>query len=142
MQFGYIFCYTYCMNTSDWYKSLNKPFWVPKEWVFGTVWSILYPIIIAVNIYILIMFFKDKINIMIALPFWLNILFNIVFTPIQFGLKNNLFAMLDIYLILITIIWAMITIWPFSKIITLAFVPYLIWVFIATILQTYIALNN
>lgn len=130
------------MNTSDWYKSLNKPFWAPQDWVFGTVWSILYPIIIAVNIYIVIMLFKDKISILVALPFWLNIFFNIIFTPIQFGLRNNFLAMLDIYLILLTIIWAMIAIWPYSKIIFLAFMPYLIWVTIATALQTYIALNN
>ncbi|MBP7821228.1 tryptophan-rich sensory protein [Candidatus Saccharibacteria bacterium] len=130
------------METTNWYRSLNKPSWAPQEWVFGTVWSIIYPIIFAVNIYVLIMFTKGKIGLLIALPFWLNLFFNFIFTPLQFGLRNNLLAMIDIYLMLATIFWAIIVIWPFSKIVALAFVPYLIWVTIATVLQTYITFNN
>ncbi len=130
------------METTTWYRSLNKPSWAPQEWVFGTVWSILYPIIFAVNIYVLIMFTKGKIGILVAIPFWLNLFFNFIFTPLQFGLRNNLLAMIDIYLVLATICWAIIAIWPFSKIVAIAFLPYLIWVAIATVLQTYITFNN
>lgn len=130
------------MDTTSWYRSLNKPSWAPQEWVFGTVWSILYPIIFAVNIYIVLMFIKGNIGLYIAIPFWLNLFFNLIFTPIQFGLRNNLLAMVDIYLILFTIIWALVVIWPVSKIAFFAFVPYLVWVAIATALQTYIAFNN
>jgi tryptophan-rich sensory protein len=130
------------MDSVSWYQSLNKPSWAPNESVFGRVWSVLYPIIFAVNIYIVILLSQNKISWLVALPFWLNLFFNLSFTPIQFGLKNNLLAALDIYLVLFTIIWAMIAIWPFAKIVTIAFVPYLIWVGIATALQTYIAFNN
>jgi tryptophan-rich sensory protein len=130
------------MDTRSWYQSLNKPEWAPKESVFGTVWSILYPIIFAVNVYILVLYFNGKIGLAIALPFWLNLFFNFIFTPLQFGLRNNWLAMIDIYLILATIVWSMIAIWPVAKFVSLAFVPYLIWVVIATALQTYIAFNN
>lgn len=130
------------MDTSSWYRLLNKPAWAPQEWVFGTVWSILYPIIFAVNIYILYLYFNGKIGLNIAIPFWLNLFFNFIFTPLQFGLRNNWLAMIDIYLVLATIIWAIIVVWPISKYVALAFVPYLIWVAIATVLQTYIAFNN
>ena len=130
------------MDTTSWYRSLNKPNWAPQEWVFGTVWSILYPIIIAVNVYVIILLLKGRIGINIAVPFWLNIFFNVIFTPLQFGLRNNILAMLDIYLILATIIWAIVVIFPVSKLTAAAFVPYLIWVAIATVLQTYIAFHN
>lgn len=130
------------MDTASWYRSLNKPSWAPDESLFGKVWSILYPIIFAVNIYILILLSQNKITWLVALPFWLNLFFNLIFTPIQFGLKNNWLAAIDIYFVLFTIIWAMIVIWPHAKIITAAFAPYLIWVIIATALQTYIALKN
>lgn len=130
------------MDTRNWYRSLNKPSWAPQESVFGTVWSILYPIIFAVNIYVLVLFLNGKIGLSVAIPFWLNLFFNIIFTPIQFGLRNNWLAMIDIYLILATIVWSMYAMWPISKFAFAAFVPYLIWVSIATALQTYIAFNN
>lgn len=130
------------MDTTNWYESLNKPTWAPPPWVFGTVWSVLYPIIIAVNIYVVTLYLNGRIGLFIAIPFWLNLFFNVIFTPLQFGLRNNVLATIDIYLVLATIIWAMIVIWPVSKISAVAFIPYLIWVIVATALQTYIAIHN
>ncbi len=127
---------------NEWYQNLNKPNWAPQESVFGTVWSILYPIIFVVNGYIIYLFFQNKISFMVALPFWFNLLFNFLFTPVQFGLKNNAFAFVIILLVLITIVWAMVAIWPHSKIVSFAFVPYFIWVSIATALQLSITLKN
>jgi tryptophan-rich sensory protein len=37
---------------------------------------------------------------MVGLPFILNLIFNIIFSPIQFKLQNNLLAAIDILLIL------------------------------------------
>lgn len=130
------------MNTTDWYHQLNKPSWAPADNVFGIVWSVLYPVIIAVNVYIIYAISKGKINLWVALPFWLNLVFNVVFTPIQFGLRNNGLAFADILLVLGTIIWAMIAIWSHNRWVALAYVPYLIWVSIATTLQFYITTHN
>jgi hypothetical protein len=47
-----------------------------------------------------------------------------------------------ILLVLITIVWAMVAIWPHAKVVSFAFVPYLIWVSIATALQLSITLKN
>jgi tryptophan-rich sensory protein len=127
---------------NSWYRELQKPSWAPAEWVFGAVWSVLYPIIIGVNVYIVILLLRDKITWLIALPFWLNIFFNVIFTPIQFGMRNNALAFVDILLVLVTIAWAMIVIWPHSKWVTFAFVPYLVWVAIATVLQLMITIKN
>ena len=127
---------------NEWYQNLNKPSWAPQESVFGTVWSILYPIIFVVNAYIIYLFVQNKITLMVALPFWLNLIFNFFFTPVQFGLKNNALAFVVILLVLITIVWAMFAIWPHAKIVSIAFVPYLIWVSIATALQLSITLKN
>lgn len=122
-------------DTSNWYQALNKPSWAPHPSLFGQVWGVLYPIIFAVNGYILVLLSQGKITWMVALPFWLNLFFNAIFTPIQFGLRNNLLAVIDIVLVLATIVWAMVAIWPYAKIVTLAFIPYLIWVTIASVLQ-------
>jgi len=120
---------------NEYYKNLKKPSWSPQEQVFGQVWSVLYIIIISVNLYIIWLLASGSISWKIALPFWLNLFFNLIFTPIQFGLKNNLLASIDIILVLITLIWAIIAIWPENRIISFLFVPYLLWVVIATVLQ-------
>lgn len=130
------------MDTKEWYRALKKPSWAPHESVFGQVWSILYVIIFAVNAYIIVLLIQDRISYKTALPFWLNLLFNFLFTPVQFGLRNNLLAVIVILLVLVTIIWSMIAIWPFDKFLSIAFVPYLVWVVIASALQISIWLKN
>lgn len=127
---------------NDWYQQLNKPSWAPKEQVFGIVWSVLYPIIFAVNIFVTLQFIRHKLPLWAVLPFWINLGFNFIFTPIQFGLKNNTLAFVCILAVLLTIVWAMVAIWPHYKWASVAFVPYLIWVSIATVLQFQIMIKN
>lgn len=126
----------------SWYKQLKKPAWAPPVTLFGQVWGILYPIIFAVNGYILYLLSQGKITWLVALPFWLNLFFNTIFTPIQFGLRNNLLAVVDIVFMIGTIIWAVIAIWPHAKWVAIAFIPYLVWVCIAGALQLQIFLLN
>lgn len=123
------------MDTRQWYESLKKPTWAPQPEVFGRVWSVIYPIIFGVNIYVVYLLSKGKITWVVALPFWLNLVFNFAYTPVQFGLRNQLLSTIVILLVLITIIWSMVAIYPHSKWVTLAYAPYLIWVGIATVLQ-------
>jgi len=130
------------MNTYNWYRQLVKPSWSPPSWLFGPVWSVLY-ILIAVSFgRVFIMFFQKKITFIILLPFILNLIFNFSFTPLQFGLKNNLLAAADILLVLGTLIWAIAAIWPYSRWIAYIQIPYLLWVSFATVLQLTITYLN
>jgi len=88
------------------------------------------------------MFFQKKIPFIVALPFILNLIFNFSFTPLQFGLKNNLLAAVDILLVLSTLVWAMIAIYPHIRWVTYIQIPYLLWVSFATILQLTITYLN
>lgn len=62
--------------------------------------------------------------------------------PIQFGLKNDLLASLDILLVLGTLIWALFVIWPHLRWVVYANIPYLLWVLFATVLQLTITYLN
>ncbi len=130
------------MNNYGWYQQLIRPSWSPPAWLFGPVWTVLY-ILIAISFgRVFQLFFQKKVLFIVLLPFIFNLIFNLIFTPIQFGLKNNLLASIDIVLVLITLIWAMVSIYPHAKWITYIQIPYLLWVSFATILQLTITYLN
>jgi tryptophan-rich sensory protein len=130
------------MPNYNWYSQLLKPTWAPPAWIFGPVWTVLYCLIAVSFGKVFIMFFQKQIPFIVLLPFILNLIFNLAFTPIQFGLKNNYLAALDILLVLGTLIWAIIAIWPHLKWVAYIQTPYLIWVSFATILQLTVTYLN
>jgi len=129
-------------NTYDWYQTLIKPTWAPPAWIFGPVWTFLYIVIAVTFIMVFYKALNRKIPLLVALPFGLNLVFNLLFTPLQFGLQNNLLASIDILFVLSTLVWAMYAIWSYAKWIALANIPYLIWVSFATVLQLTITFLN
>lgn len=130
------------MQESTWYQQLIRPSWAPPSWLFGPVWTFLY-ILIAVSFFkVFQLTFQKKAAFIVALPFILNLIFNFAFTPLQFGLRSNILAAIDILLVLGTLIWAMIAIYPHAKWITFIQIPYLLWVSFATVLQLTITYLN
>ncbi|MBP6993969.1 tryptophan-rich sensory protein [Candidatus Woesebacteria bacterium] len=130
------------MNTYSWYQQLLKPSWAPPSWLFGPVWSVLY---LVIGITYGTVFYKvvtKQLPATVALPFILNLIFNFAFTPIQFGLKNNALATVDILLTLITLVWVIVAIYPHIRWVALANIPYLGWVLFASVLQITITYLN
>ncbi len=125
-----------------WYDALQKPSWTPSPETIGMIWTVLYPIIIAVNVFVFVKFFRKELSVWVLLPFAINIVANVLFTPIQFGLRNLTLALADILLVWVTIIWAMKALWPHYPKVALAFVPYLVWVSIASVAQSNITFMN
>lgn len=130
------------MKTTEWYLQLQKPVWAPPSTVFGPVWTVLYVLIIVSYSHVAQLFFKGKIPFVVLLPFILNIASNLLYTPIQFGLKNIPLATIDIVLVLGTLIWALIAIYPHARWVVYANIPYLLWVIFATCLQIAIVRLN
>lgn len=130
------------MPTYEWYQQLIKPSWSPPAYLFGPVWTVLY-VFIAISFgKVFLMAWQKQIALVVLLPFVLNLIFNFAFTPIQFGLQNNLLAAVDILLVLGTLIWAMVAIYPYAPWVTYAQIPYLLWVSFATVLQLTITYLN
>ena len=129
-------------TTSQWYAQLSKPSWAPPTWLFGPVWTVLYAGIAISFGAVLLLLLEKKISWLVALPFILNLAANAAFTPLQFGLKSNVLASADILLVLGTLAWAMIAIYPHAQWITYAQVPYFLWVLFATCLQLTITYKN
>ena len=127
----------------SWYQTLIKPSWAPPAWLFGPVWTVLYAIIaISFGKVFYKIFVARDLPKSLAIPFILNLIFNLAFTPLQFGLKNNPLAAFDIVLVLATIIWFMLVIRCYLRWVALVNIPYLLWVSFATMLQITITVRN
>ena len=66
-----------------------------------------------------------------ALPFAINLVANLIFTPIQFGMRNLPLAAVDILVVWATIIWCVIAVWRHYRWVAIAQVPYFVWVSLA-----------
>jgi tryptophan-rich sensory protein len=132
------------MNEPYLYSEFIKPSWAPPSSIFGPVWTVLYAIIAVSFGTVFYKAFKKEIPFYTALPFILNLPFNFLFTPIQFGLKNNILASVDILLVLATLEWALWTIKKHKNLRWVAYanIPYLLWVTFATFLQLTITYLN
>jgi tryptophan-rich sensory protein len=125
-----------------WYLELIKPSWAPPAWIFGPVWTVLY-VIIAISFgAVFFLTGKKQVPSSVALPFGLNLAFNFAFTPLQFGLRNNVLAAIDVVLVLLTLVWSMSVIWRHRRWVALVNIPYLLWVSFATVLQLTITWLN
>ena len=130
------------MTWAEWYNALAKPSWTPDGGTIGLIWSLLYPVIVVSFGYVFVQAVRGKIPRSVAVPFAINLVANLSFTPIQFGLRNLPLAAADILLVLGTIVWSMAAVWPHARWVAVAQVPYLVWVGIATVLQLSITAAN
>lgn len=130
------------MDFMTWYSNLSKPAWTPASGTIGLIWQILYPIILVSFGFVFYKLIRGGVLWMVALPFIINLVANILFMPIFGWLRNLPLAAVDIAIVLGTIIWMMVAIWPRYRWVAVAQVPYLVWVSIATVLQIAITVRN
>ena len=119
-----------------WYPTLVKPSFNPPNWIFAPVWSMLYIMmgVAAGLVWNRIDHEKETVKnalIFFAVQLGLNALWSFLF----FGLKNPLLAGVEII-----VLWLMIyeTYTKFAKINSIAgylFLPYLLWVSFAMVLN-------
>jgi tryptophan-rich sensory protein len=130
------------MTWRDWYNSLEKPSWTPEPATIGMIWQILYPVIIVTFGFVFVQAIRKKLPWTVALPFAINLVANLIFTPIQSGLRKLPLAAVDILFVWATIIWMSFVVWKHHKWVAVAQVPYFVWVSIATVLQLSITAMN
>lgn len=130
------------MDWMTWYNGLAKPSWTPAPATIGLIWQILYSIMFVTFGFVFVQAFRGKIGWQVALPFAINLVANLVFTPIQFGLRNLPLAAVDILIVWSTIIWMSIAVWKHYRWISLAQIPYFVWVSLASVLQLSITAMN
>ena len=124
-----------------WYQTLNQPVFAPPAWVFSPVWTVLY-ISIFVSLVFYAKSFKTNNKAWGYTLFVLQMLANLAWTPIFFGLKNIGLALAVIILLDILVLWNIIVFYKNSKPAGLILIPYFLWILFATYLNYgYFVLN-
>jgi tryptophan-rich sensory protein len=126
----------------EWYDALAKPAWTPAPSTISLIWWILYPIIAVTFGFVFVQAVRGRLPWRVAWPFAINLITNLLFTPIMFGLRNLPLAAFDILVVWVSIIWMMVAVWPYYRWVALAQIPYFVWVSIATVLQLSITVMN
>ncbi|MDD2732281.1 MAG: tryptophan-rich sensory protein [Candidatus Pacebacteria bacterium] len=129
-------------NISGWYNSLNKPSIAPPNWVFAPVWVFLY-FLMGVSFYLVwIKGFKTKESKKAGFLFSIQLLLNILWSVVFFGLKSPLFAFLEIIILWVFISMTIVNFLKISRIAGLLLVPYIIWVSFAAVLNFFLWIIN
>ena len=140
---GYLSSLITQSSITTWYPTIKKPFFNPPNWVFAPVWTILY---IMMGIAAGLVWDKLEENKELVKKglflFTIQLLLNLLWTYLFFGLQNILLALLEIVLLLLIIYETYLV---FKKIDNTAgklFIPYIAWVVFATILTISIYFLN
>lgn len=117
----------------NWYKTINLPSFTPPGSFIGMVWTILF---ILATISALIAWNKawGKRKTVVGVAFILNILLNVGWSVLFFGLHLVGPAIYEAALLGVSVLVLMILIWPVSKLASWLLAPYLAWVSFATFL--------
>ena len=114
-----------------WYEELAKPSWTPPGWVFGPVWTILYPLIAIAGWTI----WREGRSRVAVLLFLLQLALNAAWPWLFFGLRRLDWALVDIVALLIAIVATIVVFYRLRRRAALLLVPYLAWVAFAAALN-------
>ena len=128
-------------SVDTWYQTLEKPSFNPPDWVFAPVWTALY-ILMGLAAW-RIWRFRSIANTVKALSiFGVQLGLNLSWSILFFGLQRVDLALIEIFILLATIVLNAILFWRIDRLAGLIFVPYVLWVTFATILNASIWLLN
>lgn len=130
-----------------WYAEAAKPSWTPPNWVFATVWTVLY---LAISVAAWLVWRErrrrriDRAMTLYAVQLVLNALWSPMFFALYPTLgQTAIWLSLTVHMLLLGAISATIVeFWPIRRAAALIMVPYLIWVLLAATLTVGVALLN
>jgi translocator protein len=129
-------------HTSGWYEALKKPVFTPPGWVFGPVWTVLYLLMGTALFLVWRKGFSNAAGKTALAAFILQMIFNVIWTPIFFGFKQPLIALGVIFMLWLAVITTIQSFWKVSRTAGILLLPYIIWVSFAAILNGGIYMLN
>ncbi|MCW5898033.1 MAG: tryptophan-rich sensory protein [Flavobacteriales bacterium] len=125
-----------------WYMEIEKPSFNPPNSVFGPVWTVLY-ILMGFAAGLVWSNGTDDPQVRRGLLLYgLQLLLNVLWSLLFFGLKSPGLALVDITLLLLTIILCIRAFHPIDRWAAYLMMPYLLWVSFASVLNAAIHVLN
>ena len=117
----------------DWYPTLQKPSFTPPDWVFGTVWTVLYAMM-GVSLY-LASRQREEVETAARGLFAVQLMLNTLWTYIFFGRRSPGWALVEISLLWVAIASTTLSFFRVSRTAALLLLPYLLWTSFAAVLN-------
>ncbi|HLA57077.1 MAG TPA: TspO/MBR family protein [Flavobacterium sp.] len=123
-------------GVNTWFPTLKKPVFNPPGWIFAPVWTTLYIMmgVAAGLVWSRIEIEKDAVRKALVF-FGTQLALNMLWSFLFFGLGNPLLALVEIVLLLLMIYETYLKFRKIDKISGYLFIPYLLWVGFATVLN-------
>ena len=129
-------------SLKTWYPTIKKPSWNPPDKVFAPVWTVLYLMMAVAGRMVWERLSQKGFSAPMAL-FFIQLVLNAVWSVVFFGLRSPGWAFLEVILLWVFISLTMISFWTVYWVAGVLFLPYLLWVSFAAVLNfTIWRLNN
>lgn len=114
-----------------WYDGLRKPSWTPPKWAFPVVWTILYLFIGYAGWLV-----WNEAGWTLPIALWgIQMVANALWSFFFFGIRRMDLALVDVGILWLSIALFILAAWPVAPLASLLFVPYLVWVSAAALLN-------
>jgi tryptophan-rich sensory protein len=122
-------------SVRDWYPTLVQPSFAPPTWVFGPVWTTLYAMMgLASWLVGRQGLARPEVRSALAV-YGVQLVFNLAWSGLFFGLRNPLLALIEIVVLLALIVLTTLRFTAVSRVAAALMLPYLAWVAFATALN-------
>ncbi|HOJ31519.1 MAG TPA: tryptophan-rich sensory protein [bacterium] len=129
-------------SVGNWYRTLNKPIFNPPDWIFAPVWTLLY-IMMGISLFMVWTAEMEKsLKRMAFLIFAIQLILNILWSVLFFGLQNPVLSLIEIFVLWIAILIAILVFKKISILSAFLLMPYLAWVTFAAFLNYSIVTLN
>jgi tryptophan-rich sensory protein len=121
-------------HPGEWYAQFQKPAWNPPSWVFAPVWSALY-IMMAISAWLIWKrggFAGQRVALSL---FLLQLVFNALWSPLFFGLRNPVLGLVDIAMLWLALLFTTVAFWKVHPLAGALLAPYVAWVTFAGVLN-------
>jgi benzodiazapine receptor len=119
-----------------WYAGLVKPRYTPPKWVFGPVWTTLY-ILMGISVFLV---WKNGLSTdgatLAFTLFWVQLCMNALWSVVFFGLKSKGGGVITIFVLWLLILATIVASFIVSSWSGALLIPYIVWVSIASYLNT------